>query len=286
MRWKNDRVNLAESHRLWRERNRDRIKEKYRAWRMKPENLDRERELSRKNAEISPSTQRFFLAMKLGEAVNKQQNQTMKNEMTKQNDNNMVQQFLEAFREFANKGRQVCKMLVRMVEADAEIYDKIIAAEPLFNYNKLESMRKAGTGEYYYDLIFDDSVAARRLLALPPAQQKKLYTSPVKIVKVVGEKKIVEEKLFTKMSRAEQNQVVDPDTNHVRTVEEQIAYVKPPAPSRLGQRHHIADDGSGIEFLAKSFYTVSQLEEILSQAKQKALRSLPGAVKSNQLKPK
>lgn len=233
-----------------------------------------------KHAKISPKTQRFFLSQKLGEAVKQtNKNTTMKNKIQIQVPT--VQQFIESFTARLKGIEDSCKELALMVDANPNVFDEIVAADTRFNYNMLESMRKVGKGELYCELLFDPSMAARKLLPLPAAQQKKLYNEPIKIVKVVGEKKVVEEKPLNKMSRAELNQVIDEDKHRARTVEEQIAYVKPPTPSRRAERYEII--GDRLKVLAETEFTAQQLREILERMDKKSLESLPGKIRGNQL---
>ena len=172
-------------------------------------------------------------------------------------------------------------MLVDMVAADGQIYDKIIQQLPAMNYNKLESMRKVGLGEIEFELLFDPSLAARKLLALPPTMQRKLYHEPVQIVKVVGDKKVVEEKRIQKMSRAELAQIIDEDTNTVRSVEEQLNYVKPPTATRTAQRYEIV--GDRVRVLAKTEFTLQQLIEIVERMTGKSMAELESELKKKQV---
>lgn len=306
MRWRKDpknkeRINTRRKQRLYadecfRRKELNRAAAWRRNWRKTPAGMKSERKTKsrpeyksrhllasmihhRKNAPISQKTQNFFLSMKLGEAVKQTEQNTMKNQIQKQVPT--VQQFIESFTARLKGIEDSCKELALMVDANPNVFDEIVAADARFNYNMLESMRKVGKGELYCELLFDPSMAARKLLPLPAAQQKKLYNEPIKIVKVVGEKKVVEEKPLNKMSRAELNQVIDEDKHRARTVEEQIAYVKPPTPSRRAERYEII--GDRLKVLAETEFTAQQLREILERMDKKSLESLPGKIRGNQL---
>lgn len=258
-----------------------RKREMQRARMRNPQKLERasaqQREWRRKHGRISIATQQFFLSMKLGESVKQTEQNTMKNQIQTQIPT--VQQFIESFTAKLKGIEDSCKELAALVDANPNVFDEIVAADARFNYNMLESMRKVGKGELYCELLFDPSLAARKLLPLPAAQQKKLYNEPIKIVKVVGDKKVVEEKALNKMSRAELNQVIDEDKHRARTVEEQIAYVKPPSTSRRAERYEII--GDRLKVLAETEFTAEQLRVILARMDGKALESLPAAMKSN-----
>lgn len=233
---------------------------------------------------ISPATQRFFLSLKLGESVQQKNSENMKTKTEIVMKSPTVHQWIKTFTDKLKGIEDSCRELASMVDTDPAVFDKIVAADPRFNYNMLESMRKVGKGELYCELLFDPSVAARKLLALPPAQQKQLYTAPTPIVKIDGSKKIVEHKLFTKMSRAQQNQVIDSDTGHVRTVEEQIAYVAPPAPAKRAERYQIF--GNRLRVLAETEFTTDQLRGILERMEADGIKTLESTMKGAQLKPR
>lgn len=228
---------------------------------------------------LSPSTQKFFLSMKLGEATTNRkpmkQNSAIQTAPT-------VQQFIASFLDRLKGIEESCKDLAKMVDANPNVFDEIVAADQRFNYNMLESMRKVGKGELYCELLFDPSMAARKLLPLPAPQQKKLYNEPVKVVRVVAGKNVVEEKLLNKMSRAELNQVIDDDKKRARTVEEQIAYVKPPPPTRRAERYEIKD--GRIKVMAETEFTLEQWRAILERAEKEALSTLPQSIRANQLR--
>lgn len=283
--WLQDPANREvsrEQKRQWLQVNRERARDYQRQWLQDPSNKERERirnrDFVRKKAPISTSTQKFFLAMKLGEAVN-QQNETMKTSITIVPS---VQQFIESFLDKLKGIEASCVDLAKMVDADPDVFDKIVAADSRFNYNMLESMRKVGKGELYCELLFDPSLAARKLLPLPPAQQKKLYNEPIQVVKLVAGKQVVESKALNKLSRHELTLVIDEDKGRARTIEEQIAFVQPPAPSKRAERYQIV--GDRLKVLAETEFTAEQLRTILERMDKAAVSTLQQSMKKNQVK--
>jgi len=184
-----------------------------------------------------------------------------------------VKQFIDSFVSKLKGIEDSCKELALMFDSNPDVCDDIVKSDSRFSYNMLASMLKVGQGTLYCELLFDPSLAARKLLPLPISQQKKLYNEPVKVVRNIGGKNTVEEKPLNKLSRHELTLVIDEEKGRARTVEEQIAFVAPPAPSRRAERYEIKDNGNVI-VLAQSEFTASQLQDIADRAKEKAIKSL------------
>lgn len=183
-----------------------------------------------------------------------------------------AQQFIESFNLKMKDLMTLCKDLEATVSVNPNIFDEIIRIDSRFNYNMLESMRKVGAGELYCELLFDPSLAARRLLTLPPQQQRHLYNEPVRVVKLVGDKKVVEEKYVRNMSQHELTMVIDKDKGRARTVEEQLAFVKPAPNPKSAQRYEFRDGKLIVP--GHTEFTMSQLEDILNRMKQMAIEAL------------
>ena len=182
-----------------------------------------------------------------------------------------AQEIVQAFDRLMKETKAVCGLLAIACDANERIFDEIIALDSRFNYNMLESMRKVGKSELYEELLFDPSHNARRLLTFPPKQQQEIYTKPIKIVKQVGGKNVVEEKAFQKLSKHECALVLDDSKKRVRTVEEQIGFIKTPAPLRA-ERYEI--HGDKLVVLAKTEFSMTALEDILSRMKSKEIQKL------------
>ena len=147
----------------------------------------------------------------------------------------------------------------------------------------LESMRKVGRGELYSGLLFDSSFAARKLLSLPPSQQRSAYNEPIEVVKHVDGKNIIEEKRLQTLSRAEANQVFDDENGRIRSSSEQLKYLKPEIiPARRAQQWDIIGDHVVVN--ARTEFNLSQILQIAELMKAAAFKSLPTAVKNNQLR--
>jgi hypothetical protein len=192
-----------------------------------------------------------------------------------------VKQFIAAFMAKLQAIGESCRDLYLMADANPGVFDEIVTAEKRFNYNMLESMRRVGAGELYVELLFDSSMAARRLLPLARGQQEKLYNDPVKIVKLIGGKRVIEEKPIQKMSRHELNLVIDDDKRRARTVEEQIAFVQPPPPARRAERYEIVD--GVLKVLANTEFTGEQLRQILERMTAHSVAGLEKTLKKNQV---
>lgn len=262
------------------ERSRARKLKHRREWLKDPTNRElartRDREHQRKKRQISPATQKFFLAMKLGEAFEQQQNNSMKTQVDKPVMS--VNQFIEAFKQKMLEVEQLCIELANMVDVDPDIYDKIVKACPSFNRQYLIDMEKIGRGRIDCRLGMDGSEAARHLMSLelPLAIQRRVYNEELPIVRLVNSKEVIEQKLWMSMSRAERNQVADSEAKKIRTIEEQRAYIKSPvdvSSAKTAERFTIDDEGS-VYVMPKTKFTLSNLEDILQRAKAKAIKSL------------
>lgn len=254
----------------------ERSRLRFSVWYKNPENKLKyqmaKREWLRKDTKKHPTTntRKFFLSLKLGQSV--QQTNTMKT--TTQTTVIQVptaQEIVQAFDRLMKETKAVCGLLAIACDANERIFDEIIALDSRFNYNMLESMRKVGKSELYEELLFDPSHNARRLLTFPPKQQQEIYTKPIKIVKQVGGKNVVEEKAFQKLSKHECALVLDESKKRVRTVEEQIGFIKTPAPLRA-ERYEI--HGDKLVVLAKTEFSMTALEDILSRMKSKEIQKL------------
>lgn len=182
-------------------------------------------------------------------------------------------EFIAALKQGRDGIELAAKILVYLVDRNDKTFEELVKADPSISYNLLGNLERVGRGQIYAALLFDSSPGARKLLTLPTSQQKKLYDEPVKIVRVVDGKNIVEEKPIQQLSRHEANLLVD-DAGHARTVEEQIKHIStPPTPSsKRAARYEII--GDRLRVLADTEFSMSNLEDILKRMKQKAIESL------------
>lgn len=93
---------------------------------------------------------------------------------------------IQEFCVLVNKGIEAWvdagKLLVKIVEADPEAFEKIYAGNPHLTTEILLSFERMGRGEIYPYLLVDGSPGARKLVGLPYASQVKLYNGTVEVV--------------------------------------------------------------------------------------------------------
>ncbi|MDE2105152.1 MAG: hypothetical protein KGL39_48440 [Patescibacteria group bacterium] len=167
-----------------------------------------------------------------------------------------------------SKIKKGCEELVEMVAKCPDIFDRIVAHDRRFTYNILGSMFRVGKGEMIIELLFDPSQNGRDLSKLPSHIQKQIYTEPVKIVRQIADKCIVEEKPFRELSRNELLTAVDLKTKRVRPIEEQIKMVNVPVASKRKEKYIIEPDGSVVHVLQSTDLTREHIQSILNKMNQ------------------
>jgi len=189
-------------------------------------------------------------------------------------ENYTIGEFLEWLKKGKESIQKAAEILVSLVDKNPRVFAEIISKDTSIPYNLLGNLERVGRGQLYSALLYDSSPGARKLLALPPSQQRECYENPVKIVKMVGSKKVVEEKPIQQLSRHEANLLVD-ESGKLRSVEEQIKQLAQPqvTSSRKAERYEIKENGD-VLVLSGSLFTPSQWEEIGKRAKDKAIKSL------------
>lgn len=130
----------------------------------------------------------------------------------------------------------------------------------------------------YFELLFDNSPAARKMIGFPESQQRELYEKPINVVSVINGKPTVETKRVQQLSHTETKTIFAPD--HVRTIDEQIEFIKSDrkesSPAKRAQRWKI--EGDKITILANTVWTLSEFEawskKILAELMQNGMAGL------------
>ena len=185
-----------------------------------------------------------------------------------------VQEFAAALQRGESAIREAAAILCQMVDADPKAYQKI-HKETGIHWNVLGNLERVGRGAMHYKLLFDTSPAARHISALPASQQNDIYEKGVQVVSVQGGKTVVESKKPHELTPQQVRVLFDDKAKHVRSVDEQLKVAsepKPVTPARSAQRYIIANDK--LTVLAATTFTMSQLQDILEDMKQRAIKSL------------
>ena len=187
------------------------------------------------------------------------------------------QDFIDAL----NKGEQAmilaAEILVDLVEADIMAYHKLIKMKPGLSLKYLADLERVGRKLSRVEYLYDNSPAAMRVKVMSYEMQTKMLTEPLKVVSLEDGKKVVRPKLANTLDRDEVNVVFD-NQNQVRTVDEQVEYLKaqvPPPEPAIRHRYKI-ENGNFVIFATREevVFTLSELQDILDRMTQQALKDL------------
>lgn len=168
-----------------------------------------------------------------------------------------------------NLGRAVVEFVDRFSNPYKKLHD-----ECGFPYNTIGTLEKIGRGKLRAELLFEDCPGARLAMALPPEQQSMVIDTPIQVAIIEGDKIIVKPKRLQEMSMAEAKTVFSGGC--IATLEEQAEKLK--QQKTIGNipksdRFQISDDGT-LVVMEPTKFSLTRLEEILEQAKSKAMKSL------------
>jgi hypothetical protein len=181
---------------------------------------------------------------------------------------------LEAISRGKEAVQEAGEIMAALADGDARIYEKIMEQHPNIPLHLLVTLEKVGRGVIYFELLFDSSPGARRLLAMPYSQQKKYYEQPIKIVEIRDGKKVEIEMPIHQLSSKQVN--IAFSATDYREPKEQAKIVQAPIIRRVepAQRYEILDDGTFIVHFSETSFSPSQLQDIYERVKEKAVRSL------------
>jgi hypothetical protein len=190
-----------------------------------------------------------------------------------------ITQFLHLVREGQEAWEKAGALLVKLIEEDENIFEKIIAqSEDGLRLEHLLTFERIGRGQLYPRLLLDESYAAKRVLdlGLPFATQVELHDHPIQVAVVQNGCVVTNLKRLNELNRAEAQVVLG--ENGARTVKEQASILM----ERKGRevvRYRI--DGDSVIFFAHSKFTRAQLEDILKQFAPVTATAIKKAIVSN-----
>lgn len=173
---------------------------------------------------------------------------------------------------------QVAKRIVEIVDGYAgDGIELITQRYPDLSRGALERLEAIGRGNLLPEFALDSSVAAFHIAKLPMATQAMIIRDGVEVLKVGG----VHRKPYQALSYQECSQAFEGD--HLRSVEEQRAYLKQGTPYSHKPRYSIDTELAMVVFHQNCRFKASELEPILERLKALELRKLEADLKKAQV---
>lgn len=196
-----------------------------------------------------------------------------------------IARFIDLLRSGSESWREAGRLLCEMVDADPNIYDRIIAENPGVKLAALETLEQIGRHDIDPNLLLDNKPAIRRVLELPPAVAHELIESGVPVVvKDNGGSRTVTKKL-DEMTLADVRQVFN--QGGVRRPEAQVAFMREREAKQAAQeRLRYIIEGDEITFLEDCHFSLTELLGIVERLQATAKSGLADTMRKNQIKTK
>ncbi len=176
------------------------------------------------------------------------------------------------------------ELLVRLVDKDPNAYEKILKAHPQYDARFLILLEEIGRGHLHPEcLMIGDVQIAAKVERLSYEEQKRVFETPIPVVKKTEGGFKTELKRLKEMNRSEVYSAIG--ESGVLTVEQQIEQAKASmAQQKVLKQARYVIEGDAIHFIGSPTFKASELEKIVQDLKANAIKSLQTSIKKNQIK--
>ena len=159
------------------------------------------------------------------------------------------------------------RILVRLIEQDADVITRIVELNPGFTLDMLETFERIGRGQLYYKLTINETPGVRALRRCPYSEQVKYFEEPLELLLMEGD---TTDKILVSIHALTNEQARQAiGRGRIRTIPEQRAWLEserrlPPSPL-VPSKPYAARRGK-VVFYEPCVLTVSELAHLISEA--------------------
>jgi len=194
----------------------------------------------------------------------------------------LIGQFLDLYKLGKESWQQAGELLVRALELDENVFEKIIAQSDKLKIDHLITFERIGRKEIMPEMLIDESWGAKRVLELGYSyeKQKDLLERPIEVVIMADSGEIrTEHRRLNELTKSQAKLVLDYDGP--RSKAQQADIVRQQAITREQPRYRT--DETGIQFYASTRLTWADIEEILSKRPKPNALDIQGAIRRGQI---
>jgi hypothetical protein len=199
-----------------------------------------------------------------------------------------IDTFAKLVKDGLNKWTKAGELLVSIIDDDPNCFKKIVKRHPFITNDLLSAFERIGRKQLHPMLLLSNSVASRRIASFPYAEQNRIMTDGVHVLRRHGGRDEFVRKSIDELTQSDVN--LSLDDRRLKSPEEQKkaldALEKKWSDSNKRREVRYSINGQNITFFHDCTFSRGELESIIDEWPAESADEIKKAMSANQLKSK